>query len=841
MVGVAPGARVFSLGLDTDERDSDGVPGSSFERLADLPDYDIVNLSFGYPPGRVSYLGLYGDFRDAAMTGRGGLGTVLVASAGNDRATSTSLDPTTNSRWVITVAAAHAAPDPALGIASRPPFTTPGPAVLVAAPGVDLFTATVPDTETGVLSLYTRLTGSSFAAPVVSGVVALMLDANSALTVRDVREILAISAVEVARPGVGWASNKATRWNNGPMRFSDDYGFGMVDAGAAVRLAEAWPAVAPRRDLQGFGGPQVFPITDGGLIDPFINAIGYGDVVETVEVYLEVRHERPSDLTVTLVSPSGTRAAMIVRPPEPPELPGGGAPTDQEFLLATANVFRGEPLNGRWVVEVRDVVRGVAGSLVDFFAGFETTVGGTDDHHVLTDAFARWGVGARAVLKDDNGGLDILNLAALSRAAVIDLSGATPSEVAGRRLVFAPGTTIERVLGGAGDDRLTGGPGRDDLRGGHGDDRLDGGPGDDLLDGGPGADRYVLAPGGGRDFISSDDGAVDTIETADGIGPFELVLSRLGGLGLDRRGSDLRITLEDRDASMQVHNFFTDRAAAIQVELLGGRLTIAGPALLAVIAGRVGELTAPGGLRLRENEDAPLLLGPVGARGTTSGTSAADALDTGSDGDERIAGGAGDDAIAANGGDDLVLGGSGDDRLNGGDGADVLLGGTGDDRLDGKRGADLLLGEGGRDLLEGGDGDDTLYGGAGSDALFGGDGDDVLVGGPGSDLLVGGAGADRLVLVAATDSTPRDPDRIVRLEPALDRIDLSAIDAVAATTADDAFRWLGTAPFTAAGQLRYRVAGGAAWVEANVDADLDPELVLRIDGVDTLTAATFIL
>ena len=37
-----------------------------------------------------------------------------------------------------------------------------------------------------------------------------------------------------------WQINGATDWNGGGLHFSRDYGFGLVDALAAVRLSETW-------------------------------------------------------------------------------------------------------------------------------------------------------------------------------------------------------------------------------------------------------------------------------------------------------------------------------------------------------------------------------------------------------------------------------------------------------------------------------------------------------------------------------------------------------------------------------------------------------------------------
>ncbi len=82
----------------------------------------------------------------------------------------------------------------------------------------------------------------------------------------------------------------------------------------------------------------------------------------------------------------------------------------------------------------------------------------------------------------------------------------------------------------------------------------------------------------------------------------------------------------------------------------------------------------------------------------------------GTDGDDYIDAGAGNDTVFAAAGEDLVDAGPGDDRVFGGD----------DD--------DLIVGAAGNDFLRGGDGDDLMFGGAGSDVLNGDVGDDLLSG-----------------------------------------------------------------------------------------------------------------
>ena len=84
-----------------------------------------------------------------------------------------------------------------------------------------------------------RAVGTSSAASVVSGVVALMLQANPNLTWRDVQHILVNSARHVDPTDAGWTTNRAGHL------IHYNYGFGVVDAEAAVNLAKTWTNVGP--------------------------------------------------------------------------------------------------------------------------------------------------------------------------------------------------------------------------------------------------------------------------------------------------------------------------------------------------------------------------------------------------------------------------------------------------------------------------------------------------------------------------------------------------------------------------------------------------------------------
>ena len=184
-------------------------------------------------------------------------------------------------------------------------------------------------------------------------------------------------------------------------------------------------------------------------------------------------------------------------------------------------------------------------------------------------------------------------------------------------------------------------------------------------------------------------------------------------------------------------------------------------------------------------------------------------------------------------------------RFVGSQAADTMLGGTTGDGVvfDGQGGADSLIGSVEDDWLIGRAGADTLVGHHGDDTLDGGVGNDVIIGGDGADRLRGGAGADVFVYLSTADSTPgyAGRDRIVDFNPLQDRIDLSAIDARANTLAHDTFTFIGTAAFTAAGQLRFEHIGNTTVVTANTKGFGGAEMRIDLTGLHALTEDHFLL
>jgi Ca2+-binding RTX toxin-like protein len=171
----------------------------------------------------------------------------------------------------------------------------------------------------------------------------------------------------------------------------------------------------------------------------------------------------------------------------------------------------------------------------------------------------------------------------------------------------------------------------------------------------------------------------------------------------------------------------------------------------------------------------------------------------------------------------------------------VIIGGEGNDILNGGNGHDYIEGGGGDDILRGKNGNDVLIGGDGNDQLFGGNGDDVLFGGMGTDILHGGRGKDTFVFTDIAESRPGPGrDSIEDFTQGEDKIDVSRIDAIAGG-GNDAFVFIGTAAFTAAGQLRQFESGKGIIVEGDVTGDGEADFQIAVQTQVVLTQEDFVL
>ena len=196
MLGTAPGMELLTVRAFSSQAGS--AEGTTFNILKGLDwaasqGARVVNMSFAGPPDP--------RLRDA-LAKANQKGMVLIAAAGNAGPNSPPLFPAADP-GVIAVTATDAN-DRLFEGANR------GNYIAVAAPGVDIL-APAPD------GAYQFTTGTSVAAAEVSGVAALLLERNPALTPAEVRKILMDTAKHL-----------------GPTRRDRNFGAGLINAFKAL-------------------------------------------------------------------------------------------------------------------------------------------------------------------------------------------------------------------------------------------------------------------------------------------------------------------------------------------------------------------------------------------------------------------------------------------------------------------------------------------------------------------------------------------------------------------------------------------------------------------------------
>jgi hypothetical protein len=255
----------------------------------------------------------------AVQEGRNGLGSVYVWAAGNGRgnADSCNYDGFANSRLVIPVAAVdffgkttYYSEWCSSLLVSAPSSSTSGPAQFHGIATADLHGSF--GNEPGDCTK--SFGGTSAAAPMVAGIVALMLEVRPELSWRDVQHILMRTAWHNDPTHSYWIENAAG------YNVSHAYGFGVANASAAVELSRTWTLLA-EKDARNYSlvlqydeAPIELPdsYSDSG-VHLFFNVSTQDNATERVEfvkLCLTVLHQRRGDLKVTLRSPGNTLSSL---------------------------------------------------------------------------------------------------------------------------------------------------------------------------------------------------------------------------------------------------------------------------------------------------------------------------------------------------------------------------------------------------------------------------------------------------------------------------------------------------------------------------------------------------
>ena len=207
------------------------------------------------------------------------------------------------------------------------------------------------DLRKGCTDSHTGNTGSS---SIVAGICALTLQANPHLTWRDMQHII----VRTARPSNlrahDWITNGAGR------NVSHWFGYGLMDAAAMTEMARHWKTVPAQRSCQVYcidmrngtiplNGRITYNLTTDGCMNT-TNRIKH---IEHVQAKITLSSFRRGEISIYLISPSGTRSTLLAKRHRDYSRTGF-----KDWAFMTTH-FWDESAEGVWTIEIRNGAGGI--------------------------------------------------------------------------------------------------------------------------------------------------------------------------------------------------------------------------------------------------------------------------------------------------------------------------------------------------------------------------------------------------------------------------------------------------------------------------------------------------
>ncbi|SPO23613.1 probable KEX2 - endoproteinase of late golgi compartment [Ustilago trichophora] len=274
---------------------------------------DIYSCSWGPPDDGRSMDAPKGLIAKAMLNGvqngRDGKGSIFVFAGGNGGASDDqcNFDGYTNSIYSMTIAAVDRE-------GQHPWYSEMCSAIIATSwssgSGDHIHTTDV--AWNGVNRCTASHGGTSAAAPLAAGVIALGLSIRPELTWRDVQHIAVRSAVKFNPEDPDWQQTQAGR------HFNHKYGYGLIDAYQFVEETKRHKLVNPQAWYE---SPNItLPatetlITESGTESKFLiteDQLKKANLasLEHVTVRVWITHQRRGDVNVELISPHGTKSAL---------------------------------------------------------------------------------------------------------------------------------------------------------------------------------------------------------------------------------------------------------------------------------------------------------------------------------------------------------------------------------------------------------------------------------------------------------------------------------------------------------------------------------------------------
>ena len=298
MMGIAPNADLAVINVFSEPSDY------SFKEAVKFDDIDIFSNSWG--------IGLSEGFvadevvMDAIEMKMQNNPAIYIFSSGNENKNS-ELSYLLNSRYTLVVGASNKD-------AKRSSYSNFGANLLCVAPGGEeegLVTTDLTGKRLGYDTKYHHFDvdensdydytddykGTSASAAIVSGVVALIKEANPSLGYRDIKYIIAHTAKKIDPKNSSWTTN------SGGLGYSNEYGFGLIDAKEAVMMAESFKNLPQERIIT-----RTIKPNESSDFSFFIDE---DMVVEYVQLEIVTKKGYINGSKIALISPDGTSSQLL--------------------------------------------------------------------------------------------------------------------------------------------------------------------------------------------------------------------------------------------------------------------------------------------------------------------------------------------------------------------------------------------------------------------------------------------------------------------------------------------------------------------------------------------------